>query len=162
MDLTFYDKELVVENRLNNTVWRYIASNCNNFKILNYLNVGCFRGLQKAAVNVALYRGLAHFRFMQVEMVILNITPVIEDGTVRVRWRVVGVGILRYLYAMMLRSKFASLEDSIRANAKYVLNFMSDVRIFKTWEAQGYSNFKACPVSPSPNSVRIYNRTCTI
>jgi len=57
-------------------------------------------GLEKYLVLVNLLRMLAHIRFVYVRMTLLSLSKHPEESTIRVRWRVVGLGlgrmVLRY------------------------------------------------------------------
>lgn len=56
------------------------------------------RGIAKYVQQIALVRILAHLRYSHVKLEILKITQHPEDGTVRVRWRIVGVSGLKTLF----------------------------------------------------------------
>ena len=57
-------------------------------------------GLDKYMLLVNLLRLLAHIRFVYVRMSLLSVTKEEEEGIIKVRWRVVGLGmgrlVLRY------------------------------------------------------------------
>ena len=57
-------------------------------------------GLDKYMLLINTMRVLAHIRFVYVRMSILSLTKEKEEGIIKVRWRVVGLGmgrmVLRY------------------------------------------------------------------
>ena len=52
-------------------------------------------GLEKYIVLVNILRMLAHIRFVYVRMSIISLTKDKEEGVIKVRWRVVGLGMGR-------------------------------------------------------------------
>merc|ERR1719228_649287 len=56
-----------------------------------------YEGLQEYIKIVNLVRLIAHLRFVYVRFHILKITTHPEDNTIRVRWRIAGLGMLRML-----------------------------------------------------------------
>ena len=57
-------------------------------------------GLEKYMLLINIMRMLAHIRFVYVRMSILSLNKEKEEGIIKVRWRVVGLGmgrmVLRY------------------------------------------------------------------
>ena len=53
-------------------------------------------GLEKYMLTVNLLRMLAHFRFVYVRMSVLSVTKDEEEGSVKIRWSIVGLGMLRF------------------------------------------------------------------
>ena len=52
-------------------------------------------GLEKYMLLVNVMKLLAHIRFVYVRMTLLSVTKEEEEGIIKVRWRVVGLGTLR-------------------------------------------------------------------
>jgi hypothetical protein len=52
-------------------------------------------GLEKYMLLVNMLRVLAHIRFVYVRMSLLSVNKDVEEGIIKVRWRVVGLGALR-------------------------------------------------------------------
>ena len=54
-------------------------------------------GLEKYMVLINMLRVLAHIRFVYVRMSLLSVTKEKEEGVIKVRWRVMGQGIGRFI-----------------------------------------------------------------
>jgi len=54
-------------------------------------------GLEKYKVLVNMMRIVAHFRFLYVKMTILSVSKEEEVGIINIRWRMVGLGMMRML-----------------------------------------------------------------
>jgi len=52
-------------------------------------------GLEKYMLLVNVMKLLAHIRFVYVRMTLLSVTKEEEEGIIKVRWTVVGLGMLR-------------------------------------------------------------------
>uniref|UniRef100_A0A915AAQ8 Uncharacterized protein n=1 Tax=Parascaris univalens TaxID=6257 RepID=A0A915AAQ8_PARUN len=61
-----------------------------------------FRGLQQYMAHLGMISVTCQFLFPHIEMEALNIVPILEDGTVRLRWRVKHISLLRALTNPML------------------------------------------------------------
>lgn len=57
-----------------------------------------FEGLDKYVIFVNLMKITAHIRFVYVRFHILNITKNPEQNTIKIRWRIVGLGMVRLIF----------------------------------------------------------------
>ena len=94
-ELSIYHKEMVWQDNI-----RGECSACEMHILTISVSGVKMVGLEKYIVLVNIMRMLAHIRFVYVRMSILSLTKDKEEGVIKVRWRVVGLGmgrmVLRY------------------------------------------------------------------
>uniref|UniRef100_A0A183CJN9 Phospholipid scramblase n=1 Tax=Globodera pallida TaxID=36090 RepID=A0A183CJN9_GLOPA len=76
LDYTFYRKDVVVEDQIAGSV---------------------INGLEALQQHMAFVNIFCRIRYSHIEAQILNVLPILEDGTVRLRWRVLYLGWLGML-----------------------------------------------------------------
>lgn len=88
-----------------------------------------FRGLSAYVQSMYIMRlyGLLHFAKVKVE--ILKVTHHIEDGTVRVRWRVNGLPRHR-LVLQLWKQKVMNVANVTPEDTEYVYTFFSSLNVF--------------------------------
>lgn len=72
-------------------------------------------GIYHYVKQVALLRTLGHFKFAYVKLEVIKMTKHEEDGTIRVRWRIVGISGLR-IFLTFWRFRIWKLKEEITEN----------------------------------------------
>lgn len=78
-----------------------------------------FRGIYPYVKTIALLRTVGHLKYAYVKLMILRITKHPEDGTIRCRWRVVGISGLKVMF-MFWRYKLWELRKAFDEQERYV------------------------------------------
>ncbi|XP_066260839.1 uncharacterized protein C6orf136 homolog [Euwallacea similis] len=94
MDYSVYSKNIVFEDNIRNI---------RTEGLINYVK------------QVALLRTVAHIKFAYVKFDVLKITQHPEDGTVRIRWRIVGVSGLKVM-VQFWKYKLWKMKETIQQN----------------------------------------------
>ncbi|XP_066149305.1 uncharacterized protein C6orf136 [Euwallacea fornicatus] len=101
MDYSLYSKNIVFEDNIRNV---------RTEGLINYVR------------QVALLRTIAHLKFAYVKFDILKITQHPEDGTVRIRWRIVGVSGFKVM-VQFWKYKLWKMKKTIKENEAWYDGF---------------------------------------
>lgn len=93
-----------------------------------------FSGIYPYVKTIALLRTVGHLKYAYVKLTILRITKHPEDGTIRCRWRVVGISGLKVMF-MFWRYKLWELRKAFQEQERLVISCPSE---FETQNSLSY------------------------